>query len=102
MFKHLSHIRPNHLSGYALVPMWPDNRGRTVHAHKVGTNTYDLVLKLILRSSDWLMHSELGYFASSLVSSLDGGAATLRELAGHFVFKPLRVSRVLSLYKSDN
>ena len=30
MFKHISHIRPNHLSGYALVPMWPDNRGRTV------------------------------------------------------------------------
>ena len=29
-FKHISHIRPNHLSGYALVPMWPDNRGRTV------------------------------------------------------------------------
>ena len=26
----ISHIRPNHLSGYALVPMWPDNRGRTV------------------------------------------------------------------------
>ena len=27
---HISHIRPNHLSGYALVPLWPDNRGRTV------------------------------------------------------------------------
>ena len=30
--KHISHIRPNHLSGYALVPIWPDNRGRTVLA----------------------------------------------------------------------
>ena len=31
VFKHIiSHIRPNHLSGYAPVPMWPDNRGRTV------------------------------------------------------------------------
>ena len=28
--KHISHIRPNHLSGYTLVPIWPDNRGRTV------------------------------------------------------------------------
>ena len=28
--KHISHIRPNHLSGYALVPKWPDNRGRIV------------------------------------------------------------------------
>ena len=27
---YISHIRPTHLSGYALVPMWPDNRGRTV------------------------------------------------------------------------
>ena len=34
MFKHISHIRPNHLSGYALVPMWPDNRGRTVPLQK--------------------------------------------------------------------
>ena len=32
VFKNISHIRPNHLSGYVLVPMWPDNRGRTVIA----------------------------------------------------------------------
>ena len=30
VFNHISHIRPNHLSGYMPVPMWPDNRGRTV------------------------------------------------------------------------
>ena len=31
MFKHISHIWPNHLSGFVLVPRWPDNWGRTVH-----------------------------------------------------------------------
>ena len=30
MFKYISHIRPNHLSRHVLVPIWPDNRGRTV------------------------------------------------------------------------
>ena len=31
MFKHISHIRPKHLSGFVLVPIWPDNRGLTVY-----------------------------------------------------------------------
>ena len=29
--KHISHIWPNHLFGYVLVPMWPDNPGQTVY-----------------------------------------------------------------------
>ena len=33
--------------------------------------------KVILRSSDWLMRSELGYFAHSLVSDWNNSAATL-------------------------
>ena len=42
--------------------------------------THDLVLMQFLRSSDWLMHSELGYFAHSLISGLNDGAATLSSL----------------------
>ena len=40
MFKHISHIRPNQLSGYALVPMWPDNRGRTVLSYLINLYSF--------------------------------------------------------------
>ena len=40
--------------------------------------THDLVPKSSLRSSDWLMRSELGYFARSLISRLNDCAATLK------------------------
>ena len=43
--------------------------------------THDLVPKYFLRSSDWLMRSELGYFALSLLSGLNDVAATLIWIA---------------------
>ena len=43
--------------------------------------THNLVPQQFLRSSDWLMHSELGYFARSLISGSNDGAATL--MASH-------------------
>ena len=46
--------------------------------------THDLVPKSFLGSSDWLMHSELGYFAHSLVLGLNDGAVTLTFLADMF------------------
>ena len=47
-----------------------------LHAHPVGTNTRSGT-EIILRSSDWLMRSELGYIARSLISGVNGSAATL-------------------------
>ena len=55
-----------------------------LHAHLVGTNTRSGT-EVILRSSDWLIRSELGYIARSLVSGLDDGAATLGLFACYFV-----------------
>ena len=49
-----------------------------LHAHEVGT-THDLVPKSFLRSSDWLMRSEQGYFAPRLNSGLNDGATTLND-----------------------
>ena len=46
-----------------------------LHAHRVGTNTRSGT-KAISHSSDWLMHSELGYFVRSLISGLNDGAVT--------------------------
>ena len=42
--------------------------------------THDLVPKQFLCTSDWFMHSELGYFACSLASGVDDGAMTLKTL----------------------
>ena len=47
-----------------------------LRARSVGTNTRS-VTEAFLRSSDWLMCSELGFFASSLISGLNNDAATL-------------------------
>ena len=53
---------------------------RRLHAYQVGTNPRSGT-KLILRSSDWLMCSELGYFAysRSLISGFKEDAATLND-----------------------
>ena len=50
-----------------------------LHAHQDDTNTRSGT-EVILRSSDWLMTlcSELDWFARSLISGLNDGAATLR------------------------
>ena len=49
-----------------------------LHTYKVGMNTQSGT-EIILRSSDWLMHSELGCFACSLISGFSEDAATLKE-----------------------
>ena len=49
-----------------------------LHAHPVA-RTHDLVPKQFLRPSDWLMYSEVDYFALGLISGLDDGAATLNQ-----------------------
>ena len=41
---------------------------------------HNLVSKQFLRSSDWLMRSELGYFAQRLISGLNNGTVTLIKL----------------------
>ena len=48
-----------------------------LHTDLVGTECTDVVPKATVTSPpDWLMHSELGYFARSLTSGLNYGAAT--------------------------
>ena len=42
--------------------------------------THNLVPKQVLRSSNWLMRSELGYFARSLISGINDGATTLKGI----------------------
>ena len=48
-----------------------------LHAHSVGTNTWSGT-EVKLHSFDWIMRSELGYFAHSLNSGFNNGAATLK------------------------
>ena len=68
-----------------------------LHAHQVGTNTrlHDLVLKQFLRSSDWLMHLELGYFAR-LISCLNDGA-TLTKSYRKPLLSQIRVDETIFL-----
>ena len=49
-----------------------------LHTHPVGMNTRSGT-KQVLRSSDWLRHSELGYFARSLISALNDTAVTFKK-----------------------
>ena len=46
----------------------------------------DMVPKLFLRSSDWLMCSELGYFVCSLISGLNSNAATISFILWSWVY----------------
>ena len=73
---HLSTLTPNHIK-VALTSLKLEIR---LHADQVYTNTRS-GSEVILRSSDWLMCSELGYFACSLISGFrDDGAVTLKAV----------------------
>ena len=50
-----------------------------LHAHQVDTNTQSGT-KVTLRSSDWLMRSELGYFAHSLISGVNRQCSNFKGL----------------------
>ena len=69
--------------------------------------THDLVRlvpKSFLRSTDWLMHLELGYFAHRLISGVNCGAASLNRMdkTSQFffhivIFSPMRTHHVMIL-----
>ena len=74
--------------------------------------THELVPKQFLRSSDWLMRSEVRYFSRGLISGLnDGTAATLievnmkrllslekRRVNFHSIFTPWVVTSVMTYF----
>ena len=61
------------LYGYCnILETW----NKTTRSHRLAS-THSLVPKHFLCSSDWLVHSELGYFACSLISGFNDGAANL-------------------------
>ena len=68
---------------------------------------HNLVPKQFLCSSDWLMRSELDYFARSLISGLTDGAVTLRQSSSLVIFKglcsqSLRWESVIFILKKKN
>ena len=64
--------------------------------------THKLAPKYFLCSSDWLMHSEQGYFACSLMSGLNVGATTLSSRYNPTICESLLIFQIYFFILTDD